>query len=76
MDSGAIPADSGAIPVDSGAIPADSGAIPADSGVIPVESSGMAPFLQESVGQGKVLLGSQVLNRGCPHIFGCQLRQG
>jgi len=26
-----------------------------DSGAIPVDSSGMAPFLQESVGQGKVL---------------------
>ena len=43
------------IPVDSGAIPVDSGAIPVDSGAIPVDSGGMAPFLQESVGQGKVL---------------------
>jgi hypothetical protein len=41
-------------------IPVDSGAIPLDSGAIPVDSSGMAPFLQESVGQGKVLA-----NIGC-----------
>ena len=41
--------------MDSGAIPVDSGAIPVDSGAIPVDSSGMAPFLQESVGQGEVL---------------------
>jgi len=38
--------------------------IPADSSAIPADSGGMAPFLQESVGQGKVLEGSTTLYEG------------